>query len=141
MVLVRGTARRALSCPSNRIGSRIFTTANPGQIFDKPLIQKLQQASGRSRRGLSCAHPVACKLMQMVRWSMCIARASYSRAGREIGRMYHCPRLPFQSDQSRLSSSLNQCADDGIIALSLSPLNHGGRKNPATADRTGRPCP
>jgi hypothetical protein len=41
MVLVRGTARKTLSCPSNRIGSRIFTTANPGQIFDENTIKLL----------------------------------------------------------------------------------------------------
>jgi hypothetical protein len=41
MVLVRGTARKALSRQSNRIGSRIFTTANPGQIFDENTIKLL----------------------------------------------------------------------------------------------------
>jgi hypothetical protein len=35
MVLVRGTARKASSCPNNRVGSRIFTTANAGQTFDE----------------------------------------------------------------------------------------------------------
>jgi hypothetical protein len=41
MVLVRGTARKALSRPSNRIGSRIFTTANPGQVFHENTIKLL----------------------------------------------------------------------------------------------------
>jgi len=41
MVLVRGTARKALSCPNNRVGSRIFTAANPGQIFDEITIKLL----------------------------------------------------------------------------------------------------
>jgi hypothetical protein len=33
MVLVRGTARKALLCSNNRVGSRIFATANRGKIF------------------------------------------------------------------------------------------------------------
>jgi hypothetical protein len=41
MVLVRGTARKALSCPSNRVGSRIFATATPGKIFDEITIKLL----------------------------------------------------------------------------------------------------
>jgi hypothetical protein len=41
MVLVRGTARKALSCPNNRVGSRIFTTANPGQVFNETTIKLL----------------------------------------------------------------------------------------------------
>jgi hypothetical protein len=41
MVLARGMARKALSCPSNRVGSRIFGTANPGQIFDETTIKLL----------------------------------------------------------------------------------------------------
>jgi hypothetical protein len=41
MVLVRGTARKALSCRNNRVGSRIFTTANPRQIFGETTIKLL----------------------------------------------------------------------------------------------------
>ena len=41
MLLVRGTALKTLSCPSNRVGNRIFATANPGQIFDEATIKLL----------------------------------------------------------------------------------------------------
>jgi hypothetical protein len=39
MVLERGLARKELSCPKNRVGNRIFTTAHPGQIFDEITIE------------------------------------------------------------------------------------------------------
>ena len=41
MLLVRGMALKTLSCPTNRVGSRIFATANPGQIFDETTIKLL----------------------------------------------------------------------------------------------------
>jgi hypothetical protein len=41
MMLARGTARKALSYPSNRVGGRIFATANPGQTFDETTIKLL----------------------------------------------------------------------------------------------------
>ena len=41
MMLVRGMALKTLSCSGNRVGSRIFATANPGQIFDETTIELL----------------------------------------------------------------------------------------------------
>jgi hypothetical protein len=34
MVLERGSERKELWCPRNRIGSRIFKTTSPGQLID-----------------------------------------------------------------------------------------------------------
>jgi hypothetical protein len=41
MVLMRGMALKTLSCPSNRVGSRIFATTNPGKVFDETTIKLL----------------------------------------------------------------------------------------------------
>jgi hypothetical protein len=41
-ISVRGCLRDAgFTCPSNRVGSRIFATANPGQIFVETTIKLL----------------------------------------------------------------------------------------------------
>jgi len=41
MILERGLVRRELSCPRNRIGSRIFKTAGPGQLIEDTTIRLL----------------------------------------------------------------------------------------------------
>jgi hypothetical protein len=38
MILERGLVRKELLCPINRIGSRIFRTASPGQLFEDTTI-------------------------------------------------------------------------------------------------------
>jgi hypothetical protein len=41
MILERGLVRKELLCPINRIGSRIFRTASPGQLFEDTTIRLL----------------------------------------------------------------------------------------------------
>jgi hypothetical protein len=41
MILERGLVRKELSCPRNRIGSRIFKTASTGQRFEDITISLL----------------------------------------------------------------------------------------------------
>jgi hypothetical protein len=41
MILERGSVRKELSCPRNRIGSRIFTSASPGQLIQDTTIRLL----------------------------------------------------------------------------------------------------
>jgi hypothetical protein len=41
MILERGLVRKELPCPRNRIGSRTFKTASPGQLIEDTTIRLL----------------------------------------------------------------------------------------------------